>query len=578
MTETTAAMAVPTIDEGDGPARAVAGRLLAQAGGASTAAIAQSTLAQATGLTVKTVQRALARLLKAGWIERVEDATPSAPASYDVTLLGAVGIVPAPDGAPGWVRVLSEGEARSPLGAVTPGERVMVAPALLEAGSNVRRDLRLDDDFVATIAELGVLKDLHAYPTLTGLVVLDGHRRLEAALRVGLEAVPVLIVQVDDEPTRIVHQLVENDEHAHTLPVERAAAVQQLVLLGMPRKDLRRRGVRPAEVEAAQHVTAAPEEVRDLGRRHPDMDLLTLGKVAALADLVTDGDELAAVIEEIEDRPEYVDHTVARVRDKALSEAARQDLVDELASKGVRVIDSSNVYARSSRVERLGDLVDEHGDVLTVEAHASCPGHVAWVARDYTGDGLDEPRFHVIDYGCDGWATHGHRNRWALPSSGATSGPQEEDVKAERTRVRENNAAMESANGVRREWIRDVLLSRTRVPSDAATYELRVMRWALTNVTGFTRDKGLDRLGVASDELVAPSTTVAAEKGLLTLALACAEGSIERDSWRSDNGLGETFRGAIGDHLRILRSWGYVLSDVEKLLTDEGDESDERDE
>lgn len=282
--------ATGVIGEGDARARTVAARLLALAGDADRVAVSQADLAAASGLSVRSLRRVMDRLVGAGWVGVARPATTTAPASYTVGALREAGIAPAgpapSPAASGGPRVLSEAEARSPLGRLTPGERVLVDPSLLEGGENIRRDLRVTDGLVGTVRALGVLKDLHVYPTPTGLVVLDGHRRLAAALRAGLDTVPALVVAVDDEPARVERQLVSNDEHARTLPVERAEAIRQLVLLGVPRRDITRRtGAPGAEIDAAQAVAAAPQAVRDLGRTSPLLDLVTLGRLADLADV-----------------------------------------------------------------------------------------------------------------------------------------------------------------------------------------------------------------------------------------------------------------------------------------------------
>ena len=88
--------------------------------------------------------------------------------------------------------------------------------SLWSAGDNIRRDLRVGADFLETVRAHGVVKDIDVYVALTGLVVLDGHRRHHAAVALGLDVVPVRVVQMDTEVERIARQLMVNDEHAHT--------------------------------------------------------------------------------------------------------------------------------------------------------------------------------------------------------------------------------------------------------------------------------------------------------------------------------------------------------------------------
>ena len=255
--------------------------------------VAQAELARLTGLSARTLRRALDRLREAHWISVVREATPNAPARYDLTDLAdvaqAVGLKPRreePEAVSSTgTGVLSTEVAADPIGAVQPGQRWLIDPTLLQAGSNIRADLRVGPEFVETIAGLGVLQDIDVYPTLTGLVVLDGHRRHRAAIEAGLETVPVRIVDVAGELERIGLQLTENDAHEHTSAVDRARAINQLVLMGLPASELRKRGVKASEATLARRVANASQEVADLGES-ASLGLDDLAKIAeAEADL-----------------------------------------------------------------------------------------------------------------------------------------------------------------------------------------------------------------------------------------------------------------------------------------------------
>lgn len=231
----------------DVQARTVAETMLGLIADDGHVEVAQAELARLTGLSARTLRRALDRLREAHWISVVREATPNAPARYDLTDLAdvaqAVGLKPRREETAAvsstGTGVLSAEVAADPIGAVQPGQRWLIDPTLLQGGSNIRADLRVGPEFVETIAGLGVLKDIDVYPTLTGLVVLDGHRRHRAAIEAGLETVPVRIVDVAGELDRIGLQLTENDEHAHTSPLDRARAINQLVLMGLPASELR---------------------------------------------------------------------------------------------------------------------------------------------------------------------------------------------------------------------------------------------------------------------------------------------------------------------------------------------------
>ena len=163
----------------DVQARTVAETMLGLIADDGHVEVAQAELARLTGLSARTLRRALDRLREAHWITVVREATPNAPARYDLTDLAdvaqAVGLKPRHEETTAvsstGTGVLSAEVASDPIGAVQPGQRWLIDPTLLQAGSNIRADLRVGPEFVETIAGLGVLKDIDVYTTLTGLVV-----------------------------------------------------------------------------------------------------------------------------------------------------------------------------------------------------------------------------------------------------------------------------------------------------------------------------------------------------------------------------------------------------------------------
>lgn len=467
------------------------------------------------------------------------------------------------------LRVLSHEEAARPQGHVVEGARYLVSPEDLQAGENVRRDLRAGKGFLETVRAHGVVKDIDVYVTLTGLVVLDGHRRLDAALALRLPVVAVRVVRVDDEAERIASQLMVNDEAERCNSAERADAIQQLVLLGVPARDLRRRGVRGEEVAAAKVVAGAPQAVRQAAVECPQIDLVGLGRLAELAaDAVEDSPVVADAVADAIERPEQVEHIVARARSQVEEERVLADKRAELEAQGVRVIDQGEDRSLYDKGQRLDCLVDDHGEDLTEEAHSSCPGHVAVPYPDFSWeDGVRKVTGARVVFWCDDWRAHGHRNRWARNTSGATSGPMGEEQRRARAEKIRRNKAMDAANGVRRQWIQDRLLtSGTRLPSAAwrsrlALYLFPVLRWTHTGVSPVALEKGRERLAcdLPSLRAVLP-TTPAAEVALLTFALAAMEGSIEKDTWADTRGVSAMMTRL---HLRFLEQLGYTLSDVE---------------
>ena len=567
----------PVIGVDDEQARLVVFALLDAAGGEPAVEVSQAVLAQSTGLDRRTLRRVLDRLEAAGWVGVERPATPNSPAVYGIAGLAQtcrdVGLTPPAPASPAVVergpRVLSRQEATHPLDHVVEGARYLVNPEYLQAGENVRRDLRAGKGFLETVRAHGVVKDIDVYVTLTGLVVLDGHRRLDAALALHLESVPVRVVRVDDEAERIASQLMVNDEAEHCNSAERADAIQQLVLLGVPAQDLRRRGIRGEEVAAARAVASAPQAVRQAAVERPQIDLVGLGHLAELAtDAVEDSPVVAKAVADAIERPEQVEHIVARARAEAEEERILADKRAELEAQGIRAFEDAREWSLYDKGQRLDSLVDDHGEVLTEATHSSCPGHAAVVYPAVTWEGDQRKVTGTrVAFWCDDWRAHGHRNRWARNTSGATSGPMDEEQRKARAEKIRRNKAMDAANGVRRQWIQDRLLtSGTRLPavtwrSRLPLYLFPVLRWTHMRVSSTALEKGRERLACDLPSLRAVLPTApAAEVALLTFALAAMEGSIEKDTWTDTRGVSAMMTRL---HLRFLEQLGYTLSDVE---------------
>lgn len=582
----------PVIGVDDEQARLVVFALLDAAGGEPAVEVSQAVLAQSTGLDRRTLRRVLDRLEAAGWVGVERPATPNSPAVYGIAGLAQtcrdVGLTPPVPALPAVVergpRVLSHQEATHPLDHVVEGARYLVNPEYLQAGENVRRDLRAGKGFLETVRAHGVVKDIDVYVTLTGLVVLDGHRRLDAALALHLESVPVRVVRVDDEAERIASQLMVNDEAEHCNSAERADAIQQLVLLGVPAQDLRRRGIRGEEVAAARAVASAPQAVRQAAVERPQIDLVGLGHLAELAtDAVEDSPVVAKAVADAIERPEQVEHIVARARAEAEEERILADKRAELEAQGIRAFEGAREWSLYDKGQRLDSLVDDHGEVLTEATHSSCPGHAAVVYPAVTWEGDQRKVTGTrVAFWCDDWRAHGHRNRWARNTSGATSGPMDEEQRKARAEKIRRNKAMDAANGVRRQWIQDRLLtSGTRLPAVAwrsrlPLYLFPVLRWTHMRVSSTALEKGRERLACDLPSLRAVLPTApAAEVALLTFALAAMEGSIERDTWTDTRGVSAMMTRL---HLRFLEQLGYTLSDIEaSYCQDVEDSTDDSD-
>src|ERR1022692_3863799 len=237
-----------------------------------------------------------------------------------------------------------------------PQPAYMVAVDQLTAHpGNVRENLDLTLQFLASVAGTGVRIPLLVAPHDDGgYLVIEGHRRLAAAVQAGLAEVPCVLDpgRAGDEAGQFLDMVVANsDGHRRNFaPVEEAAALFAAHEAGASRTRIRKSTGRKAEdIKTALAADKMSAETRaaagDLAGQ------LTLDELALLAEF--DGDA------------EYV---AERIRQDRAEAAQHEQLVAGLEAAGITVTEGLPDGAA-----RLAGLVHDGAD-LTPETHASCPG------------------------------------------------------------------------------------------------------------------------------------------------------------------------------------------------------------
>src|SRR5580704_10939087 len=134
--------------------------------------------------------------------------------------------------------------------------RPAIAVSLLAAHpGNVRRDLDLSPGFLASIKENGVLVPLRITADAAGgYRVIDGHRRLAAAVQAGMAEVPVDLAdnRADDEPGQLLDMWVAHRHRNPLTPLEEADALFAARTAGATKARIRKAtGLKPPQVTAA---------------------------------------------------------------------------------------------------------------------------------------------------------------------------------------------------------------------------------------------------------------------------------------------------------------------------------------
>lgn len=446
----------------------------------------------------------------------------------------------------------------------TAGTIEHVDPTMIEVEENVRLDVRLDKEFIASIKENGVLVPILARRDDTGRVhVRAGQRRTLAAREAGVATIPAYIVTGDDDTaTRIIEQLVENDQRAGVKQSERVAAFKQLAFDGMSAAVIARRtGTKSGDVKKGLAVAGSAAVIESA-----DLYDLTLDQAAVLVEFEDDEEVLATLSLDARERPAQFDHAVQRARDDRARAASVAALTEELSGQGWPILDSSPGYYESEHV-RLAYLTTREGEQVTQDALAAVDGRAAFVGSSYGSTGAHAEFYATrAEMKAQGW-----RDR----SSGqSAAGPMTDEQKAERRTLIANNKAWTSAEIVRREWLGE-FLSRKTLPKDAQQWvALALTRHRSTISRELSDGNRLAATLLGLNGTIAYGKPTAIEEyaaahptKALHVAVAVTLGGIEactdKGTWRTPSRLDALY-------FQQLAAWGYGLSEVEQIVVDQG--------
>ena len=177
-----------------------------------------------------------------------------------------------------------------PLGRMVPIDQVDPNP---DQPRQVMGDL---SELMASISEKGILEPLIVRQRRGRFQIVAGERRYQAAVRLQLAEVPVVIRDVaDDEMIEIA--LIENLQRKDISPFEEAEALQSLVLgHGYKHEEIARKiGKSRTSVTESLALQAMPEEVRELCR------LADITSKSLLLQVVRQGDarKMVAFVEQL---------------------------------------------------------------------------------------------------------------------------------------------------------------------------------------------------------------------------------------------------------------------------------------
>jgi ParB-like chromosome segregation protein Spo0J len=354
--------------------------------------------------------------------------------------------------------------------------RMIAVAKLIAHPGNVRENLDLTAEFCASVAENGVRVPLLITTDIDGgYRVIEGHRRLAAAVKAGLAEVPYDLdgERATDEAGQFLDMVTANSAtyRKNFTPMEEATALFAAHEAGATRTRIRKATGRKADqVKTALAVgglsAGTREQVGGLDRQ------LALDELALLAEFEGQPDALEQLLRAVASRYP-LEHVAERIRQQHAEQAEHERIRAELEVAGVAITDQ--IVPGSSLLTSLA----HDGEDLTPDSHQGCPGHGAFFRSH-------DPRNPV--FYCTDPAAHGHTYRWAQPTAatptaasddgpavapapgGDAAPPRQDrapdpvaDPAAEQARrlVIEGNRAWAAAAEVRKRWVQQLLWRRT---------------------------------------------------------------------------------------------------------------------
>jgi ParB family chromosome partitioning protein len=458
--------------------------------------------------------------------------------------------------------------------ALTP---VTLKPDQIRIEANIRRDVKVDKPFWSSIKQDGILIPIVVEQLDDGAYrVVDGQRRTLAAIDGGVTEIPAVVVDgLKDDATRVMRQLIVNDQREPITDVDRMAAWQSLFDLEVSADAIARKTKAPkARIEAAKKVSGS-----DLARALVVDEAMPLDVAAELVEFEDD----PALVERLTDSwrrwPAGIAHDLARARDARVSEAMRAEVAEQLRALGYTVLDGSptwtdknaGIYVDADEVYTDEKLTKRafSDDAIAKGLPADTPGLVYEVRRHWTDGDFSFAGAAVIHRPLE----HGYH----LHTTGSTPSPAEhvddEAAKEERRRVLANNKSWPIATEVRRTWIGH-LLQRKTLPAGVDLFAANAI--AKQHVWAYG-DEHLDAAVTLLDlkspgSYASPSQTLRhhltqnptlAPRVVLAAAIARTEGELNaKDSWRHNSQAG------LARYLTALAAWGYGLSELEQQIVD----------
>ncbi|WP_158607493.1 ParB/RepB/Spo0J family partition protein [Flexivirga caeni] len=456
---------------------------------------------------------------------------------------------------------------------VTAAMTVDIDPRTVKIGANVRADVKLSKDFVASIRERGVIVPVVGYFDRDGqYVVVDGQLRTLAAIEAKTPTIPAYATHRREDADRIIDQMSANYHRTDMTAADRAKGFEQLAGFGLSAAQIAKKtGYKRPEIDAGLKVAESELATKAAAR----WDFLTLEQAAGLAEFEQDKEALKALTVAAEAGTGF-EHELQRQRDKRTERQAIAALAEQLTAEGVTVIEPPAWDDKT--IQRLTRLADGQGKQLTPETHRECPGHAAYVEYGWqwgasAGDTADDDERGAYvtsaTYVCTAAKANGHADRFGRGGSGKKkladmTEKERAAARAERRDVIESNKAWKSAQTVRAAWVRKFLTRKT-APKGSAVFVAATLAGHASALTDYRTPGVVDELlhggktRMRSDRAKSVENVTDGRALLIAVGHCCAayEAQMSEHTWRS-------VQSGPARYLAFLAANGYELADVEK--------------
>ncbi|GIG67735.1 ParB/RepB/Spo0J family partition protein [Phytomonospora endophytica] len=235
--------------------------------------------------------------------------------------------------------------------------------------------------FRDSIAEVGILQPLVVTATDEEGVyrIQIGHRRHTAAIELGLETVPCVVIDASGDAEYLVSLLVENKHRENLTVSEEAGAYHQLTLMDWEPEAIARVTAQPiTHVKRSLALTKLPKPAQQAA----DDGVLPLDQVADLEEFKDDPELLAKVLDKASSGTWGFKHAISDAKKRRDRKAEADKLRAELTLAGVKIISRPKDYPWASRAADASSLRDSDGNPLDPQEVKSRPGFAAFIEHD----------------------------------------------------------------------------------------------------------------------------------------------------------------------------------------------------